>query len=756
MYKKRTIIVSNRLPIRIERKNNELIFIPSEGGLATGLGSVYKSDANIWIGWPGIIPLNKEEEEIITQQLAEHNLIPVFLTENELKGYYEGFSNEVLWPVFHYRPSYAEYRTTDWETYQSVNLKFCHVVEQQQVQEKDEVWIHDYQLMLLPQLVRKSYPRIAIGYFQHIPFPNDEIFRSIPWRNELLNGLLGADLIGFHTFNDTQHFLNSCAHILGLSVQNNCLHTDGRSIFTEVYPMGIDFEKFSQLANSESIQARAKCIKDHYKNQKIILSIDRLDYSKGIIERLLAYENLLVTYPELKEQVLLYMIVVPSRDHVAQYKQLLDEIDRTVGHINAVYGTNEWTPIAYFYNSFPLEELSSLYVAADICLITSLRDGMNLVCKEYIACKENTDGVLILSELAGAAKELTQAIQINPNATDQVTEAIHTALYMPIIEQRKRLDDSIAIVKKFNVRHWVRLFFNRLREIKIFQQNEMARKINMHTRESILDQYNRASRRLFFLDYDGTLIGFQNDPAAAIPNQSLYETLNLLQENDGSQVVIISGRPHETLDSWFSNEQYYLVAEHGAWSNYPTHKWHSNNVLSTRWKIPVKHIMAKYANNTAGSVIEEKSYSLAWHYRKAQPGLGQLRASELVESLRYLLQQHGLQLLMGDKVIEVKNSELNKGKAALHIVNNYKPDFIFAIGDDATDEDMFLELPAEAITIKVGNKKSAAQFYVDTQQEAIQLIEYFAYNRKLLSPPLQPQSENEEIIQEENNEMQVE
>ncbi|MDH5826784.1 MULTISPECIES: bifunctional alpha,alpha-trehalose-phosphate synthase (UDP-forming)/trehalose-phosphatase [Sphingobacterium] len=729
MYKKRTIIVSNRLPIRIERQDNELVFISSEGGLATGLGSVYKSDENIWIGWPGIIPLDTAEEEIITTRLAEFNLIPVFLTEEELKGYYEGFSNEVLWPVFHYRPSYAVYRTTDWETYISVNEKFCSVIARQNVQEKDEVWIHDYQLMLLPQMVRKSYPSIAIGYFQHIPFPNDEVFRSIPWRNELLNGLLGADLIGFHTFNDTQHFLNSCSHILGLNVYNNCLHAGGRSIFTEVYPMGIDYDKFAQLANSKPIQARAQEIKDYYKDQKIILSIDRLDYSKGILERLLAYENLLLTYPELKEQVLLYMIVVPSRDHVAQYKQLLDEIDRTVGHINAIYGSNEWTPIAYFYNSYPLEELSALYVAADICLITSLRDGMNLVCKEYIASKENSNGVLILSELAGAAKELTQAIQINPNATDQVTAAIYQALHMPVTEQRRRLQDSIDIVKKFNVRHWVRLFFNRLREIKVFQQNEMARRINTQTKESILDQYNRAKRRLFFLDYDGTLIGFQNDAAAAIPTRSLYDTLNMLQEDDASQVVIISGRPHETLDSWFANERYFLVAEHGAWSNYPTHKWQSGAILSTRWKIPVKHIMSKFANNTAGCVIEEKSYSLAWHYRKAQPGLGQLRALELVESLRYLVQQHGLQLLMGDKVIEVKNSELNKGKAAMDIVNSYKPDFIFAIGDDATDEDMFLELPSTAITIKVGNKKSAAQFYVDSQQEAIQLIEYFAYNK---------------------------
>lgn len=731
MKKKRTIIISNRLPIRIERKDDELLFLPSEGGLATGLGSIYKNDENIWIGWPGIIPEDAAEEEFIRSQLADLNLIPVFLNEEEIKGYYEGFSNELLWPVFHYSTSYAVYNSDNWEMYKAVNAKFCAVAQEQQIQEKDEIWIHDYQLMLLPQLIRKTQQNLAIGYFQHIPFPNDEVFRSIPWRDELLQGLLGADLIAFHTFNDTQHFLNSCSHILGLNIHNNCLHTDGRSIFTEVYPMGIDYEKFAALARSESVGQRALEIKNSYQQKKLILSIDRLDYSKGILQRLKAFESLLIHNPEMREQVVLYMVVVPSRDHVAEYKRLLDEIDRSVGHINAVYGTNEWIPIAYFYNSYPVETLSALYVAADICLITSIRDGMNLVCKEFVASKENTEGVLILSELAGAAKELTQAIQINPHATEQIREAIVKAIHMPLQEKRSRMDDSIAIVKKFNIRHWVRLFFNRLREIKSFQQQEIARRINSESLHLIHQKYKDATRKLFFLDYDGTLIGLQDDADAASPNSALYSTLRLLQDDPNSQVVIISGRPHPTLENWFGHEKYFLVAEHGAWSNYPNHQWHSHAELSTRWKFPVKHIMTKFANNTAGSIIEEKSYSLAWHYRKAQAGLGQLRATELGDSLRYLIQQHGLQLLFGDKVIEVKNSQLNKGKAAMDIVNSYKPDFIFAIGDDTTDEDMFLELPTAAITIKVGNKKSAAKFYVENQQEAIQLIENLAYTGEL-------------------------
>lgn len=726
MRNKRTIIISNRLPVRVERRGQELHFIPSEGGLATGLGSIYQQEGNIWVGWPGFVPENEQEEAITKQKLAELNLVPVFLTEEELQGYYEGFSNEVLWPIFHYRLSYAVYNTDNWHVYQQVNRKFANAIEEQSPGEKDEVWIHDYQLMLLPRMVRELHEHIAIGYFQHIPFPPDELFRSIPWRDQLIKGLLGADLIAFHTYNDTQHFLNACTHILGLPIHNNCLHVDGRSVYAEVYPMGIDFDKFSSLAQSPAIQDRAKEIRSYYKERKFILCIDRLDYSKGIIERLQAYESLLQEYPEMREQIVLYMLVVPSRDTVPQYRMLRDEIDRAVGHINSIYGMNEWQPIAYYYNSFPVEELSSLYVAADVCLVTSIRDGMNLVCKEYVASKEQSNGVLVLSELAGASKELLEAIQVNPNSIDQIREALKLAIDMPEVEQRRRMQDSIEIVRKFNVRHWVKIFFNRLHEIKTFQKQEMARRVRSEVKEAISERYQSAKKRLFFLDYDGTLIGFHKDADAASPTDSLYRTLELLQNNPANQIVIISGRPHETLDRWFGRKEYFLVAEHGAWSNYPDHQWQSKNNISTRWKIPVKHIMNKFANRTAGAIVEEKTYSLAWHYRKAQTGLGQLRSQELVDSLRYLIPHHGLQLLMGDKVIEVKNSELNKGKAATEIVADYQPDFIFAIGDDATDEDMFLELPQEAITVKVGNKKSAAQYYVESQEEAVSLIDYFA------------------------------
>lgn len=730
MLKKGTIIISNRLPIRIEKHEDELQFLPSEGGLATGLGTIYKQDNNYWIGWPGYIPENEEEEKIITAKLKTMNLIPVFLTAEELEAYYEGFSNEILWPIFHDRLTYAVFDDSYWLAYQQVNQKFCAAIISHGITDKDELWIHDYQLMLLPQLIRDHHEQISIGYFQHIPFPAEEIFRCIPWRNELLQGLLGADIIAFHTFNDTQNFLNACLTILELPHKNNTVQCRDREVNIEVFPMGIDFDKFNNLAKSPIVREKVKDLKEQYQGQKIILSIDRLDYSKGMIERLTGFETLLQNQPELQGSIMLYMLVVPSRDNVAQYKALRDEIDRMVGQINAVYGSNSWTPIAYYYTSLAIEDISALYVAADICLVTSLKDGMNLVCKEYVASKApKLDGVLILSEHAGASKELLDSILINPYSAQDIASSIQLALHMPLEEQRKRMRSNVQIVKKFSVFHWVKIFFLRLREIKSRQKQHTTRKIQAAVKSSLLTKYKQSKKRLFFLDYDGTLIGFHKSPSAAIPTAQLQEMLATLQANPANQIVIISGRQYTDLGKWFGHAPYFLVAEHGAWTNYPDRQWDAPYDLTTTWKTPVRRIMAKLTNITPGSLIEEKSYSLAWHYRRVKDGLGLLRAQELVENLRYILPQYGLQLLMGDNVIEIKSNALNKGKAAMDIVKDYQPDFIFAIGDDSTDEDMFYELPAEAITVKVGNKSSKADYYVENQKEAVDLVAYFAKQR---------------------------
>lgn len=706
----KTIIVSNRLPVRIIQENDELSFLPSEGGLATGLGSIYQEGENIWIGWPGMA-IEEPQKNKISTALKDMSLIPVFLEEEEVKGYYESFSNELLWPIFHYTSTYAHYDPESWEMYIQVNKKFRDIILEH-LEPGDTLWIHDYQLLLLPEMVRKMQPNVTIAFFQHIPFPSQEIFRLIPWRKELLKGMLGADLIGFHTFDDVRHFISAATHLLSIQVDNNLLRVGNRAIAAEPFPMGIDCHKFSSLSSDPKVLEIIDSLKIHYEGQKLILSIDRLDYSKGIVQRLEAYELFLQENPEYHQRIVFYMIVVPSRDTVPEYLRLKNEIDRVVGNINAHYRSLDWHPIAYFYQGFPIENLSALYNVADVCLITSLRDGMNLVSKEYVASRNDNKGVLILSEMAGASKELIDAIIVNPTNIFEVKEAIVEALKMTEEEVIERMKAMRLMVFKFNIHHWVKIFMDRLEEVKQIQKDMKAKSIETDVMSNILESYKNAKNRLIILDYDGTLVGFKKQIEHASPDEEIYQLLDQLGNEPKNHLALISGRNHETMEQWFGSKDYNLIAEHGAWSR-KNKKWKQIPGLSNNWKEEVHQLMDAFSDRTPGSFVEEKSYSLVWHYRNVQKGLGSLRGNELMDNLRYMIAPHGLQLLSGNKVIEVKNAEINKGKATLKLLNQDDYDFILAIGDDYTDEDIFKALPQSAITIKVGSDISAARYFVE-------------------------------------------
>ena len=721
MKNKKKIIISNRLPIHIERKKEKLIITPSAGGLATGLNSAFDHNEILWVGWPGIVPKDDNEKFKIIELLKPMNLLPVFLSKEEIRNFYEGYSNEVLWPICHYQPSYIHFDREYWTTYVTVNKKFCEAALSIQ-QLSDFIWVQDYQLMLLPQLLRQEKQDLNIGYFHHIPFPSEELFMNIPQRKELIEGLLGADLVGFHTFADSQNFLNACKKILHVPAGHNQLKYKDRHIFIESFPMGIDFDKFVQTSTLPNVNAIADQFRSHFPDQKIIISVDRLDYSKGILERLRAFLTFLEKYPEWHTKVVLYMLIVPSRDKVSQYKKLKDEINRKVSEINSIYGNLSWTPVLYFYKSLPFEELIGLYVASDICMVTSTRDGMNLVSKEYMACKTMSSGVLILSEFAGASKELVDALIINPFNRSETADSIYQALKMPPEEIRERIDANIQIIQKFNVQHWVQLFLTRLAETKAIQRDEWARRISDKVLQSIAERYQRSHNRLFFLDYDGTLVKFQNHAQKASPTVLLYNLLDSIISDPLNTLVIISGRSQESLSSWFDGRSYYLVAEHGIWSNFPNFNWSYKKGLALHWMPEVKKLMEKLADQTPGAYIETKPYSLAWHYRKVELGLGELKAAELKEILSPMLHDYGLQLLDGNAVIEVKNTEVNKGKAALEIAGHIKADFLLAIGDDVTDEDLFKYLPHSTISIKVGNNKSAAKYYLDQQEDVLQFL----------------------------------
>jgi len=717
----KTIIVSNRLPIKIQKNHDGLTYKPSAGGLATGLGSIYKEGNNIWLGWAGLYLENSTEEKQVTEDLQKESLKPVFLTEAEVEGFYEGFSNATLWPSFHYFPQYAVYNDDCWESYQQVNQKFAKAILDI-CGEDDIVWIHDYQLLLVPQLIREQRPNISIGYFQHIPFPSYEIFRLLPWRRELLLGMLGADLLGFHTYDDMRHFLSSVNRLAGMGYFHGEVEVDNRKVVVDAFPMGIDYDKYAQKALAPDTINREVRYRSSLNNEKMILSIDRLDYSKGIKNRLQALEIFFEQYPEYLEKVVLFMIVVPSRDTVPRYQALKTEIDELVGRINGKYGRVSWTPVHYFYRSFPLEALSAFYRMANVALVTPLRDGMNLVCKEYIASRADQTGVLILSEMAGSSKELSDAILINPNDIKQIVAALHEALTMPEEEQKLHMEVMQNSLKRYNIHHWVKLFLERLKEVKEQQAYMHTKILEKNTIHHIKTAYQKAEKRLLFLDYDGTLTGFAKKPEQAKPNTELFEILTNLTKDPKNKVVIISGRKHHTLEEWFGHLDMDLIAEHGIWSKESKQDWEVQEGMSSDWQKEIYPVMDLYVNRTPGAFVEQKAYSLVWHYRKVEVGLGELRTRELSSHLKYLTHNMGLQVLEGNMVVEIKPRSANKGVGAAKWLQKFPSDFIIALGDDKTDEDTFKAMPENAFTIKVGTGSSEANYYLNSVTEVRQLL----------------------------------
>ncbi|MBB3699733.1 bifunctional alpha,alpha-trehalose-phosphate synthase (UDP-forming)/trehalose-phosphatase [Flammeovirga yaeyamensis] len=722
---KKTIIVSNRLPVTVSRNADKgITFKPSSGGLATGLSTTYKQGGNLWIGWPGTSDHDQAEKDHITSELKKDNMAPVFLTSEDVNKFYEGYSNKTLWPLFHYFTEYATYEMDLWESYIHVNELFRDAILEV-AEPEDKIWVHDYQLLLLPGMLREALPNATIGFFQHIPFPSYEIFRLLPWRQETLEGVLGADLIGFHTYDDMRHFLSSVNRIVGYDSSLGHIKVKNRLVSVDAFPMGIDYDKFESAADSEKTKQKVIAYGDLLSKNKSILSIDRLDYSKGIKHRLIAFDKFLSKYPEYQGQVSLILLVVPSRDKVDQYQHLKEEIDTLVGKVNGKYSRMNWSPIHYFYRSFSFEGLSALYKASSVALVTPLRDGMNLVCKEFVASKTDQQGVLILSEMAGAAKELSEAILINPNDENQIVEALYTSLTMPEEEQRSRMKEMQKKVRRYNVHRWVEIFMNQLDNIIERQTAMNMRLLSEKSRAKMLQKYTDGQKRIIFLDYDGTLKGFAADPQSVSPDQELRDIMFNLTADPKNRVVIISGRDKETLETWFTDFKVDIIAEHGIWLRSGDEPFQMIDNLNSDWKGKINGILDRYVDRTPGSFVEEKAYSVAWHYRKADADFGDLRARELVGNLNYLISNMNLQVMHGNKVVEVKNQDVNKGKAALKFLSEDKYDIVLAIGDDVTDEDTFRAMPKKAYTIKVGMSASEARYNLKTVADVRELLTEF-------------------------------
>lgn len=722
----RIIIISNRLPVKASKNQEGVMeFTPSEGGLATGLGSIYKSGDNLWIGWPGMYAESDQEQIQLAESLQKENMQPVFLTEEEIKLYYEGFSNETLWPTFHYFNQYALYRKSYWKSYEQVNQKFCDAVIAV-AQPDDTIWVHDYQLMLLPLLTREKLPDISIGFFLHIPFPSYEVFRLLPWRKQLIEGVMGSDLIGFHTHDDMRHFLSAANRICFVSNRHGELEINNRKVVVDSFPISIDFDKYANSSASPETLKREQKHRFSIGDQKIMLSIDRLDYSKGIPARLNVFDIFLDKYPQWKGEVSLIMVVVPSRDNVDNYKHLKEEVDLLVGRINGKYGSMEWTPIHYFYRSLPLEDLSALYRLADVALVTPMRDGMNLVCKEYVASKLDQTGVLILSEMAGASKELSEALIVNPNDKHQVRDTIFKALNMPEEEQKVHMSIMQDTIKKYDIHHWVKMFMDRLNFIQKDKTKLATSILRPSGYSEISNAYRSSTNSVVFLDYDGTLVSFSDYPDDAKPTDELHKIIEELSMQEKSRVIIISGRDRHFLEQNLGHHKVEFIAEHGVWFRGRDNKWKKLANLNNDWKQHIRPILDEYVDRTPKSSIEEKDYSLAWHYRKVDNGLGELRAREIISHLKYLTTNMDVQVLEGNKVVEVKSIQVSKGKAVTKIMEDFWGEFAMAIGDDETDEDMFRAMPSSSYTIKVGTLNTEAKLRLRNPREVRELLKLFS------------------------------
>ncbi|MBN2588233.1 MAG: bifunctional alpha,alpha-trehalose-phosphate synthase (UDP-forming)/trehalose-phosphatase [Sedimentisphaerales bacterium] len=725
----RLLIVANRLPVSINKRGSEFFFQPSAGGLAVGLSSLPEDIERLWIGWPGLEneELNKEDKKVISAELKSQHCLPVYLSKKQIEQYYLGFCNNTIWPLFHYFLTRTLWEERFWKTYKQVNHEFCNEVLKIATP-GDSIWIHDYQLMLLPQLLRNKLPDVEIGYFLHIPWPSFELFRLLPWREEILNGLLGADLIGFHTYDYVRHFLSSLCRIMGLEHTLGKIHIDSRIVKIDAFPMGINYKKYSEAIKIPDVKKEQNKIIQNVKNRKIIISIDRLDYTKGIIQRLEAYDLFLSENPQYKGQVTLIMVAVPTRTDVEDYKKLRESLEQLVGRVNGEHGSIGYMPVWYLYRFISFNQISALYNAADIALVTPLRDGMNLIAKEFIASKIDGTGVLIISEMTGAASELGEAIVVNSNNKAAIVKAIKDALEMPQEEQIERNRLMQARLKRYDLSRWCIDFLHALSDIKKTQHELNARKLSDSARNELIKSYINSEKRLILLDYDGTLVGFKNKPEQAGPDEELLEIIKKLVDNPKNTVVIISGRDRDSLDKWLSKLGTSIVAEHGAWIKNKNEDWHCTHHFGTEWKKTIRPILEVYCDRTPGSSIEEKTFSLVWHYRRAAPELAYIREQELRNNLLNLTENLSIGVFEGNKILEIKPVDINKGRAADYFIDNKSFQFILAAGDDYTDEEMFSALPDNAFSIKVGPEISQAKFRVNTTNETRMLLKKLARN----------------------------
>jgi trehalose 6-phosphate synthase/phosphatase len=709
------VIASNRLPVRVTVEAGKVSTEPTVGGLAAALSGL--TGSHRWVGWPGgVVP--PEYEIRVRKRLATDGLRPVFLSADDEDGFYRQICNDSIWPLFHYLPTRFSFSRESWANYVDVNERYADEIAEL-CTPGCKVWVHDFHLMLVPEALRRRRSDVAIGFFLHVPFPSSEIYRLLPAREEVLRGMLGADYIGFHTGDYTRHFRSSCLRVLGIESEPDVVEYEGRLVGLGADPIGIDVETFqATLADPETARVQDE-IEERYEGRRLILGVERLDYTKGIPQKLQAFERFLEQDPERAATTTMLQVLVPSRLESPDYLAQRDAIELQVAHVNGRFGEPGRTPVEYLHRGLSPAELVALYRRADVMAVTPLRDGMNLVAQEFVLCQTAEPklpgrwrGALLLSELAGAAQVLPGALLVNPWDVDDIVARLMEALELEPDERRRRLGLMAGRVEQLDCRRWADTFLGRLgRYARRERQGQVAQMLDEPARQRITERFVRSRRRTFLLDYDGTLREIASHPDLAAPTREIVSLLGDLARLPDTDVHVISGRRQDTLEQWLGDLPVYLCAEHGFVARSPEGRWERQLDVDLAWLPRIERLLRRVTADVPGTLVERKSCSVAWHYRQAEPEYGAWRARELLVAIEQLLLGAQAEILLGHRVIEVRARGVNKGAYVRDLFPQGKPasHFVLAAGDDRTDLDLYTAMPVGSIGLLVGHQQRRAR-----------------------------------------------
>ncbi|XP_020226525.1 alpha,alpha-trehalose-phosphate synthase [UDP-forming] 1 isoform X3 [Cajanus cajan] len=742
-FRQRLLVVANRLPVSAIRKGEDSWSLEiSAGGLVSALLGVNEFETR-WIGWAGVNVPDEIGQKALTKALAEKRCIPVFLDEEIVHQYYNGYCNNILWPLFHYLglPQEDRLATTrgfqsQFQAYKKANEMFAAVVNKH-YEEGDVVWCHDYHLMFLPQCLKNHNRKMKVGWFLHTPFPSSEIHRTLPSRSDLLHAVLAADLVGFHTYDYARHFVSACTRILGLEGTPEGVENQGKLTRVAAFPIGIDSERFIRALDLPQVKTHIKNLQERFKGRKVMLGVDRLDMIKGIPQKILAFEKFLEENVGWHEKVVLLQIAVPTRTDVPEYQKLTSQVHEIVGRINGRFGTLTAVPIHHLDRSLDFYELCGLYAVTDVALVTSLRDGMNLVSYEFVACQDKKKGVLILSEFAGAAQSLgAGAILVNPwNITD-VADAIKKALNMSSAEREKRHKHNFHHVKSHTAQEWAETFVSELNDTVVEAQLRTKQVPPGLPTKTAVERYLQSKNRLLILGFNGTLTepverkGDQYDETELTVHPELKQPLAELCSDPKTTVVVLSGSCRTVLDENFKEYDIWLAAENGMFLNPSKGEWMTTmpEQLNMEWVESVKHVFEYFTERTPRSHFEERDASLVWSYRHADVEFGRLQARDMLQHLwTGPISNASVEVVQGSRSVEVRAANVTKGAAIdrilgeiVHSKSMTTPiDYVLCIGHFLTkqDEDIYAffepELPSNGFGLPRSKVTEGVKFPVD-------------------------------------------